>query len=278
MKASTPPTLLNENMVKKIKTDSLTSAALIVPPADMPVDTLTKDDQPTVNVTDVKEKAARKLARKDAKKIKSESALSEVKDEKSIKTAPEVKKTSKKRSVEETADEEAVIKSNRYILFIGNLAFTTTIAQLQSHFHPCSPSCSVRLMTDKVTKKSKGFAFVEVSDIKEFRSVLAMHHTPIDGRKINVEMTAGGGGGKSEKRKTRLKNKNEKLNEGRLKAKLEAGEAPSDEEDFRPSAHSAKRQKQIDQEKKGKAFSKKTQNSLQKSPHMTGANATSVWK
>jgi nucleolar protein 6 len=40
---------------------------------------------------------------------------------------------------------------------------------------------------------------------------LALHHTPLDGRRINVEMTAGGGGNKSERRKQRLKDKNHML-------------------------------------------------------------------
>ncbi len=69
-------------------------------------------------------------------------------------------------------------------------------------------------MTDKKTKKSKGFAFVEFANLKSFTKGLAFHHSIFKNRQINVEMTAGGGG-KSENRMQKLKEKNTKLMENR---------------------------------------------------------------
>ena len=46
---------------------------------------------------------------------------------------------------------------------------------------------------------------------------LDLHHSKLMNRVINVELTAGGGGHKSEKRKERIKTKNEKLNEERVR-------------------------------------------------------------
>jgi len=42
-----------------------------------------------------------------------------------------------------------------------------------------------------------------------------LHHAELGGRRINVELTAGGGGAKSEVRKGRIKAKNEQLSQER---------------------------------------------------------------
>lgn len=48
-------------------------------------------------------------------------------------------------------------------------------------------------------------------------SLEKFHHSELDGRKINVELTAGGGGTKSEERNRKIKDKNEALNEERAR-------------------------------------------------------------
>lgn len=69
-------------------------------------------------------------------------------------------------------------------------------------------------MTDKITKKPKGFAFVEFADATSLRKGLAFHHSMFQKRAINVEMTAGGGG-KSESRLKKLSDKNHRLDKER---------------------------------------------------------------
>ncbi|KAI9488272.1 hypothetical protein BDB00DRAFT_60118 [Zychaea mexicana] len=101
-------------------------------------------------------------------------------------------------------------KKNRFILFVGNLKFDTKAEDLAKHFESVGELPTVRLMTDKQTKKPKGFAFIEFQDSHHLSKALAFHHTFFNKRQINVELTAGGGG-RSDARKEKLKEKNEKL-------------------------------------------------------------------
>jgi hypothetical protein len=78
------------------------------------------------------------------------------------------------------------------------------------------PSLTVRLLTPKAqptTKsipKSKGFAFLEFTNRNALQHALKLHHSELEGRKINIELTAGGGG-KSESRLNKLKKRNKEL-------------------------------------------------------------------
>ncbi|KAI9480817.1 MAG: hypothetical protein EXX96DRAFT_617784 [Benjaminiella poitrasii] len=107
--------------------------------------------------------------------------------------------------------------ANRYIVFVGNLPYTTTKEDLENHFESAGEIKSIRLLTDKATGKPKGFAFMEFGNSKDLNKALAFHHTFFKKRQINVELTAGGGGSKSDARKEKLKKKNERLAEERVK-------------------------------------------------------------
>ncbi|KAI9305887.1 hypothetical protein BJ944DRAFT_264443 [Cunninghamella echinulata] len=104
---------------------------------------------------------------------------------------------------------------SRFIVFVGNLPFNATKEEIEKHFESVGGIVSVRLLTDKVTKKPKGFAFVEFETSKHLNKALGFHHTLFKKRQINVELTAGGGG-KSEARNEKLKKKNERLTEERV--------------------------------------------------------------
>ncbi|KAF8506584.1 hypothetical protein F5888DRAFT_1791032 [Russula emetica] len=112
-------------------------------------------------------------------------------------------------------------KPLRYILFIGNLKYTTTREAIQKHFALCDPPPTVRLLTPKVTRataaaksKSKGCAFLEFSMRHALQAALRLHQSELDGRRINVELTAGGGG-KSDARLAKVKARNKHLGEQR---------------------------------------------------------------
>lgn len=60
------------------------------------------------------------------------------------------------------------------------------------------------------SEKSKGCAFLEFSKASGLQTALRLHHSELDGRKINVELSAGGGG-KSDARMKKVKEKNAKL-------------------------------------------------------------------
>jgi len=74
----------------------------------------------------------------------------------------------------------------------------------------------VRLLTPKVTRtgatvaKSKGCAFLEFSTRPTLQAALRLHQSELDGRRINVELTAGGGG-KGDTRLAKLKTRNKEL-------------------------------------------------------------------
>lgn len=108
----------------------------------------------------------------------------------------------------------------------GNLPYTTTTKALEEHFKKLEP-ISVRHVTKKETGKSKGFAFLEFDRFDHMKTCLKLyHHTMFDdgtspARKINVELTAGGGGSKSTVRKEKIKEKNAKLTEERKRRMLE---------------------------------------------------------
>ncbi|KAK6522107.1 hypothetical protein TWF281_002674 [Arthrobotrys megalospora] len=148
-------------------------------------------------------------------------------------------------------------KDHRFIVFVGNLPYTTTQATLTAHLSAVKPT-GVRIATYKAGEKPKGrsykpkkptsegerepeqickgYAFVEFPDAGRMKSCLNLfHHSEFEGRKINVELTAGGGG-KSNDRKERVRAKNESLNEERKKRyeeekkkKIERGEKVEEE-------------------------------------------------
>ncbi|KAK3906596.1 hypothetical protein C8A05DRAFT_29550 [Staphylotrichum tortipilum] len=111
-------------------------------------------------------------------------------------------------------------KQNRFIVFVGNLPFTATADAVRAHFATLQPT-SVRLLTQRENPaKSRGIAFVEFAGYDHMKTCLKkFHHTEFDDgkaqpRKINVELTAGGGG-KTAARQDKIKQKNAKLNEER---------------------------------------------------------------
>ncbi|KAJ8307384.1 hypothetical protein KUTeg_015468 [Tegillarca granosa] len=69
---------------------------------------------------------------------------------------------------------------------------------------------TIRIPKEKGTDKSRGFAYIEFKDRISHGIALRLHHTTMNGKKINVEFTSPGSG-KSEKRKEKLKQKNNAL-------------------------------------------------------------------
>jgi hypothetical protein len=85
------------------------------------------------------------------------------------------------------------ISSHKHILFIGQLSFDTTTEDLLNYLKDTGVEgdISVRLLTDKDTKKSKGAAFVDFFGGKRsLKRIMDLHHTVLKGRRINVEHTS----------------------------------------------------------------------------------------
>ena len=57
-------------------------------------------------------------------------------------------------------------------LFVGNLPFSTTNADLESLFGQVGAVASVNIITDKFTGRSRGFGFVEMPNGEEARAAI----------------------------------------------------------------------------------------------------------
>ncbi|CAG8723505.1 10740_t:CDS:2, partial [Racocetra persica] len=98
-----------------------------------------------------------------------------------------------------------------------NLPYNTKDEELSKHFESAGVPLSIRLITDKNTKKQKGFAFIEFDNSQSMKKALIFHHTIFKKRQIRVELTAGGGGNKSEIRRKKLEIKKKQLKNERQK-------------------------------------------------------------
>jgi RNA recognition motif-containing protein len=61
-------------------------------------------------------------------------------------------------------------------LYVGNLSFDTTEIDLQDHFAQAGTVSEAALMQDKFTGKSRGFAFVTMSNAEEAQKAISLFH------------------------------------------------------------------------------------------------------
>jgi cold-inducible RNA-binding protein len=88
-------------------------------------------------------------------------------------------------------------------LFVGNLTFTATENDLQDHFAQAGVVVSVNIMQDRMTGRSRGFAFVEMASQEDATKAIQMFHSKdFQGRALTVnearpreDRPSGGGGG-----------------------------------------------------------------------------------
>ena len=72
-------------------------------------------------------------------------------------------------------------------LYVGGLPYRTTDAELQAAFAQAGTVASATVIMDKMTGRSKGFGFVEMSSEEEAQSAIAMWDgKDLDGRTISV--------------------------------------------------------------------------------------------
>jgi RNA recognition motif-containing protein len=73
-------------------------------------------------------------------------------------------------------------------LFVGNLSYETTEEKLRTLFDEFGQTESVRLISDRYTGRSRGFAFVEMLTEQAAEEAMSgMNNKQIDGREIKVE-------------------------------------------------------------------------------------------
>lgn len=72
-------------------------------------------------------------------------------------------------------------------IFVGNLSFNTMEGDVRSLFEPLGSVLSCNLILDKFTNKSRGFAFVEMSNQDEANKAISeLNGKECDGRALTV--------------------------------------------------------------------------------------------
>ena len=86
-------------------------------------------------------------------------------------------------------------------LYVGNLSFSTTQADLEQLFGQYGTVTKAQVISDRETGRSRGFGFVEMSSGTD-EAIAALHDTEFQGRRLTVneakpreERPRGGGGG-----------------------------------------------------------------------------------
>jgi RNA recognition motif-containing protein len=85
-------------------------------------------------------------------------------------------------------------------LFVGNLSFNTTNAELTDFFSRVGNCESASVIMDRATGRSRGFGFVEMGSPSEAQEAISqLNGQELQGRTVNVsearEREGGGGGG-----------------------------------------------------------------------------------
>lgn len=88
-------------------------------------------------------------------------------------------------------------------IFVGNLSFESTEADIRSSFEHYGRVSAVRIMTDRSTGRSRGFAFVNMPSIDDAdEAINRLNGATVSGRRISVnearsrdEQNQPGGGG-----------------------------------------------------------------------------------
>ena len=74
-------------------------------------------------------------------------------------------------------------------LYVGNLAFRSTEADLESAFGAFGTVVSASVVTDRDTGRSRGFGFVEMGTDEEAQAAIdGLNDTEVDGRRIKVNV------------------------------------------------------------------------------------------
>jgi RNA recognition motif-containing protein len=86
-------------------------------------------------------------------------------------------------------------------IYVGNLAFQLSESELQELFQEFGEVKSVKIISDKMTGKSKGFAFISMENDTEAQAAIdQLHGRQVHGRNLIVNQArpktenAGGGG------------------------------------------------------------------------------------
>ena len=70
-------------------------------------------------------------------------------------------------------------------IYVGNISWGMNDQDLENLFAEHGTVTSAKIITDRMTNRSRGFGFVEMSDGAE-AAITALNETEVDGRKLVV--------------------------------------------------------------------------------------------
>lgn len=74
-------------------------------------------------------------------------------------------------------------------LYVGGIPYTSTTDDLKEHFGAAGKVMSAQIIIDKMTNRSKGFGFVEMSSEEEAQKAIGMYHDQdFQGRRLTVNI------------------------------------------------------------------------------------------
>ena len=74
-------------------------------------------------------------------------------------------------------------------LYVGGLSYSVTDGELQKLFEGQGTVVSAKVITDKMTDRSRGFGFVEMGTQEEAeKAIAALNSTEFEGRSLNVNL------------------------------------------------------------------------------------------
>jgi RNA recognition motif-containing protein len=79
-------------------------------------------------------------------------------------------------------------------IYVGNLSYDTTPEGVQEHFAQYGAIAEAKLITDRDTGRSRGFAFITYSEQQDAQSALAADGESLDGKALRVNMAKEDGG------------------------------------------------------------------------------------
>jgi RNA recognition motif-containing protein len=74
-------------------------------------------------------------------------------------------------------------------LYVGGIPYSSTTDDLKAHFGAAGKVVSAQIIIDKMTNRSKGFGFVEMSTEEEAQKAISMFHDQeFQGRRLTVNI------------------------------------------------------------------------------------------
>jgi len=71
-------------------------------------------------------------------------------------------------------------------IFVGNLPFSASEAELQNLFEEHGEVSSCKIITDRETNRSRGFGFIEMPDADAENAINALNGNDFSGRPLRV--------------------------------------------------------------------------------------------